>query len=90
MLRMDSEVSQKDLIARLGILGWAVQPSVITGIENGARSLTDQELLLILSALRKSLSDLDIVLQAQKKKSSPAKALDARKNGLRSARVEPK
>lgn len=90
MLRMNAAVSQKDLIARLGILEWAVQPSVISSIEKGTRSLTDRELLLILSALRKSLSNLDILLQAQTNKRSSARAVNARKNGSRNARVEPK
>ncbi len=56
--RMERNWSQVQFLLRLRKLGWNIQPSVLANIETGQRSLTDNELVLLLRALNKTLADL--------------------------------
>jgi len=56
--RMERGWSQVQFLLRLRKLDWNIQPSVLANIETGRRSLTDNELVLLLRALNKTLADL--------------------------------
>lgn len=56
--RIERGWSQVQFLLRLQKKGWNIQPSVLANIETGQRSLTDNELVVLLEALDKSLSDL--------------------------------
>jgi len=55
---MERGWSQVQFLLRLRKLDWNIQPSVLANIETGRRSLTDNELVLLLRALNKTLADL--------------------------------
>ncbi len=46
------------LMAKLEIHGWTLQPSSLSDLEAGRRSITDIELMLLLKVLRSDLTDL--------------------------------
>jgi len=58
-LREKKGVSSVELIRRLQIGGWDIDPAVYTRIEQGQRMLTDWEVLACLSAMGKSWADLE-------------------------------
>lgn len=59
-LRREVGITQDQLAARLQIEGWMVRQDVITRIESAKRGISDTELLLILRALKRKLSDIKV------------------------------
>jgi transcriptional regulator with XRE-family HTH domain len=57
-LRLTQKLTQGDLAARCGALGWDVTENTITKIETQLRCITDRELVLIARALRTKLRHL--------------------------------
>ena len=58
VLRMAQKLTQGDLAARCGTLGWDATENTITKIETQLRCVTDRELVLIARALRTKLRHL--------------------------------
>ena len=58
VLRREAGLSQTDLAVKLQRAGWDVGKVTISTIENQQRTLTDQEALKILTALKKTWTDL--------------------------------
>ncbi|MEJ0000847.1 MAG: helix-turn-helix transcriptional regulator [Verrucomicrobiota bacterium] len=54
-LRVAQKLTQGELAARLGALGWDVSENTITKIETRIRCVTDDELVKIARALRTKL-----------------------------------
>ncbi len=56
--RIARGVRPKDMIARLGVLGWEIDNVTFSHIENGRRIISDLELLILCQALKVSLAEL--------------------------------
>jgi transcriptional regulator with XRE-family HTH domain len=54
-LRLEQKLTQGDLAARIGALGWDVSENTITKIETRLRCVTDAELVKIARALKTKL-----------------------------------
>jgi transcriptional regulator with XRE-family HTH domain len=52
------KLTQKDLAARLQLLGWKIDRGGIAKIEVGLRSVTDKEIVLLAEALEVSINYL--------------------------------
>jgi len=57
-LRLARKLTQGDLAARCGALGWDATENTVTKIETQLRCVTDRELVLIARALRTKLRHL--------------------------------
>lgn len=57
-IRLVKKMSQGELAARCGTLGWDVSENTITKIETQLRCVTDRELIMIARALRTKLKTL--------------------------------
>jgi DNA-binding XRE family transcriptional regulator len=57
-LRLNQKLTQADLAARCGTLGWDASENTIAKIEAMFRCVTDKELLVLASALRTKLKTL--------------------------------
>lgn len=52
-LRLAHGLSQAELAARCGVLGWSVTRGTVAKIESGDRAVNDAEVFLLAKALRK-------------------------------------
>lgn len=57
-LRLALGLSQAELAARCGVLGWSVTRGTVAKIESGDRAVNDAEVFLLARALRKPLDSL--------------------------------
>jgi transcriptional regulator with XRE-family HTH domain len=57
-LRLAQKLTQGELAARIGTLGWDVSENTVTKIESRIRCVTDEELVKIARALRTKLKVL--------------------------------
>jgi len=57
-LRLARKLTQGDLAARCGTLGWDATENTVTKIETQLRCVTDREVVLIARALRTKLRNL--------------------------------
>ena len=57
-LRKSLHLTQGDLAARCGVLGWDISENTVTKIEKGIRCITDKELVPIARALNVKLPEL--------------------------------
>ena len=57
-LRSKHNLSQEELVARCGVLGFELGQPAISQIENGMRTVSDLEMILLAKALRVELSEL--------------------------------
>ena len=57
-LRKQRKLTQTQLAARCGVLGWEVSENGITKIEAQIRCVTEKELLVLASALKVKLRDI--------------------------------
>ena len=56
-LRKAQHLTQAELAARCGALGWDASENLITKIEKKYRCVTDRELIVLCEALRVKMSD---------------------------------
>lgn len=57
-LRIANNLTQTELAAKCGILGWDIERITITKIENFTRSVYDAEIILLAKALKIDVSEL--------------------------------
>lgn len=57
-LRRAAGLSQAELAARCGVLGWSLARGTMAKIESGDRAVNDAEVFLLAKALRKPLDSL--------------------------------
>lgn len=57
-LRKELRLSQAELVARCGVLGFELGQPAISQIENGMRGVSDLEMILLAQALRVDLREL--------------------------------
>ena len=67
-IRKENKITQEDLCARLQILGYNINRSDISKIENGKKFVADFEVLGFSRALRVSLLDLYFLGRRRRKK----------------------
>jgi transcriptional regulator with XRE-family HTH domain len=57
-LRKKLELSQSELVARCGVLGFHMTQTTVSQIETGSRGISDLEMILLARALRVEVNDL--------------------------------
>ena len=57
-LRIAQKLTQSELAARIGALGWDISENTVTKIETSIRCVTDEELVKIARALKTKLKIL--------------------------------
>ena len=57
-LRLEQKLTQADLAARCGTLGWDASENTIAKIESRVRCVSDHELVILANALRTKLKSM--------------------------------
>ena len=58
VLRNQKKLSQEQMAAKLGVLGWDATRFMVAKIETGLRCVTDQELIVIAKVLKVPIEEI--------------------------------